>query len=244
MSVLFATPGNWDDGRLVTLDPSNNQYVCTTIQNGANGIFLYNAANADHDTTVTIVTTNATAPVKVIVPGTTGNQGLAAIVLVNGNVTNTVTISLTSNQPADSKISAFIGSLAFPINTSGINNKSLPVNGVTQNFTAFTRFYAVPASTWYQMNLQSNITQFYAAQFGPGSSAVSIYCVNPGPLAEANIYQADPSNPVSYKFILPAPNQPQQQIAASLFGNGSQFVWINADSIQNSQQATISLQQL
>ena len=243
MNLLFATTGNWDDGRLVTLDKNNNQYVCTNIQNGANGIFLYNSAGTDHDTTVTIVTANLAAPVKVVVPGTTGNQGLASIVLVNGNATNTVTISLTSDQPADSKISAFIGSLAFPINTAGINNSSLPVNGSTQKFAAFTRFYAVPASTWYQMNLQSNITQFYTVQFGPGSSDITIYCVNPGPSPVANVYQADPANPVSYKFILPASGQPQK-ISSSIFGNGTQFVWINADSVQNSQQATISLQQL
>lgn len=245
---IFAseTNGNWDDGRLVTLNTQagSNKYTCNAIQNGATGLFLYNSANIDHDITVTVLTANSSAPQKITVPGTTGNQGLASIVLVNGNFTNSVTLSITADQPSDSQVSAFLCSLAFPINTAGIKNLQLPTNGTPQSFNAFTRFYSVPASTWYQMTLQSNVTQFYTAQFGPGTSDVSIYCVNPGPNAAAQVFQADPNNQVVYKFIQPAPNQPQQKVTASLFGNGQQFVWIDADSVQNSQEATIALQQL
>jgi hypothetical protein len=243
--ISAASAGNWDDGRLVTLtvNPGSNSYVCNTIQNAATALFLYNSANTDHDTLVTVVTSNQVQPVIVTVPGTTGNQGLATIVLINGSTTNSVTLSMTIGQPADSQIQAFLGSVAFPINTAGINNIALPENGAVQNFNKFTRFYDVPASTWYQLALTSNVTQFFCTQFGQGGGVVNIYCLNPGPNPVASVVQADAANPVPYKLILPTSGVPQK-IVTSIFGNGLQMVWINADSVNNSQSATIALQKL
>ncbi|WNG42855.1 hypothetical protein F0U60_01155 [Archangium minus] len=246
ISLEALTNGNWDDGRLVTVtpNPSSNSFVCNNIQNSATCLFLYNSANTDHDIVVTVKTSNSAAPVHVTVPGTTSQKGLATLVLINGMVTNAVTLSMGSDQPADSQVQAFLGSVAFPINTSGIKNLQLPENGSVQNFTQFTRFYDVPGSTWYQLTLTSSVYQFYCAQFGPGGSALTIYCLNPGPYAEAQVVQADNNNPVPYKFMRPPSGQPQQKIVQSIFGNAQQWVWINADSITNSQSATIALQGL
>lgn len=240
-----AQNGNWDGGQLVTLtvNPGSNNYTCNNIQNEATAIMLYNSAGTDHDTVITVTTANSAAPVKVTVPGTTGNQGLATIVLVNGSVTNSVTVNMTPDQPSDSQVQAVIVSLAFPINTSGISNNQLQANGQKQSFTKFSRFYSVPASNWYQLDLQSNVTQFFCTQFGLGSNSVTIYCLNPGPNPAASVVQADANNPVAYKIIVPADGQ-QQKISQSIFGNGQQVVWMNADSIQNSQNATIALTNL
>lgn len=240
--VTAASNGNWDDGRLVTVTPGST-YTCTNVQNAATGIFLYNASNTDHDISLWVTTANVAAPVKVTVPGTTGQQGLATIVAVNGSVTGTVSVSMDATQPSNSQVQAFLGSTAFPINTAGITNTSLPTNGSTQSFQKFTRFYDVPASTWYSLTLTSNVTQFLCAQFAGSASGFTVYCLNPGPNAAASVVQADPNNPVAVKFVVPTSGQ-EQKLQQNLFGNGQQYVWINADSIQNSQSATISLQQI
>ena len=237
---------NWDSGALVTLtpNPGSNSYTCSTIQNAATALFLYNASQNDHDITVTVLTNNASAPVNVTVPGVTGGQGLATIVLINGNITSTVTLTMGQGQVASTQVQAFIGSLAFPISYNPpMSNNSLPTDGTVASFKAFSRFYNVPASTWYALNLTSTIQQFFCAQFGPGQNALTIYCMNPGPNPQANVVQATPTNPVPYTFM-PASAGKTQQINTSVFGNGQQLVWINADSVQNSQNATISMMKL
>lgn len=236
--------GNWDNGGLVTLTPNagSNTYQCTNIQNAATGLFLYNASGNDHDITVWVTTANASSPTKVIVPGTTGNQGLATIVAINGAATNTVTVTMAAGQPAQTQVQAFLGSLAFPMG-GGISNNSMPDNGQPQSFNKFSRYYTVPASQWYEFSLESNVDQFMCAQFGPGQSSFTVYCVNPGPNAAANVVQADPANPVAVKFIQSTDGQ-KQKLSSTLFGNGQQVVWINADSVQNSQSATIALSKL
>lgn len=242
--MTAASNGNWDNGGLVTLTPNagSNSYQCTNIQNAATALFLYNASGNDHDIVVWVATSNQAAPKKVTVPGTTGNQGLATIVAINGTTTNTVTLTMASGQPAATQVQAFLGSLAFPMG-GGIANKPMPDNGQMQGFDKFTRYYTVPASQWYEFALQSNVNQFMCAQFGPGQSAFTVYCVNPGPNSSANVVQADDGNPVAVKFIQATSGQPQK-LTGTLFGNGSQVVWINADSIQNSQSASISLMKL
>lgn len=242
--MTAASNGNWDNGGLVTLTPNapSNSYQCTNIQNAATGLFLYNASGNDHDIVVYVTTSNSAVPKKVTVPGTTGQQGLATIVAVNGATTNTVTLTMAAGQPAQTQVQAFLGSLAFPMG-GGIANNPMPDNGQPQNFTKFSRYYTVPASQWYELAIQSNVNQFMCAQFGPGQSAFTVYCVNPGPNAAANVVQADDQNPVAVKFIQATTGQPQK-ISTNLFGNGQQVVWINADSIQNSQNATISLMKL
>ena len=239
--LMTSTVGNWDDGRLVYLTPGAT-FKCNNLQNAVTAVFLYNAANADHDTYVTVSVQNSVAPKRVLVPGVTADQGLATIVVVNGNVTNSVTVSMGADQPTDSKVSAFIGSLAFPLNTAGITNAKLPIDGNTYPFNRFTRYYQVLAAAWYQLVLTSNVYQFYAAQFGIDNTSLTVYCLNPGPNPQANVVQADDTNPIPVKLILPTSGT-AQKIVKQVFGNNQQAVWINADSVTDSQSATISLQQ-
>lgn len=244
-SEAAASNANWNDGRLVTLTPSpgNNSFRCENIQNGATGLFLYNSAGNDHDIVVNVFTSNMQAPKNIVVPGTTGNQGLATIVAINGATTNTVTLSMNPSAPSNTQVQAFLGSVAFPMGGGGISNTQLPENGQVMKFSKFSRFYDVPASTWYSLTIQSNVTQFMCAQFGPGGNAMAIYCVNPGPNPAANVVQSDDTNPVAVRLIVPASGQPQK-IVSNLFGNGQQMVWINADSVQDSASASIALMKL
>lgn len=228
---------NWTDGQLITLGQGDTASNIGGLNKGQlYCLFFYNAANNQASTDVSVVWSNSQGPVKVPVPGSTQNLGLAALCFVNGDDTNTVSATVLNNQPG-AQLQAFIGSVKMPVNTTGINNKQLPLDGSVQPFTAFTRYYAVPASHWYAMQLTSNVNQFISVQFTEQSAKVNI--INS---------MVDPTSVLSYcgtsaqyvtKNIVN-----QQSTTVNFQGNGSQQVWINADSLQNSQTASISVQSL
>jgi hypothetical protein len=228
---------NWNQGQLITFGQGDT----ATCNGGLNSgqlyaLFFYNAAGNDASTTVQVVWSNSQPPVPVTVPGTTGNQGLAALCFVNGDQTNTVSASITNAQPG-AKIQAFIGSVKMPTNTSGINNLGLALNGSPQPFKAFTRFFAVPASHWYSAQIQSNVNQFISVQFSEQRAVVNIVnsLVDPSSVIK---YAGNAQDYVTKNVV------PGQTLDWNLQGNGQQLVWINADSIQNSQSATIVVQSL
>ena len=228
---------NWNDGRLITLQPGDTA-ACTGGLNSGQlyCLFFYNAAGNDSSTTVQVVWSNSQPPVAVTVPGTTANEGLAALCFVDGSQTNTVSVSVGNGQPG-AQIQAFIGSVKMPTNTSGINNVNLPLDGSVNDFEKFTRYYAVPASNWYSGQIQSDIDQFITVQFMEQNAVVNI--VNA---------MANPSNVVYYagdsKTYVTVNTVNNQTLNWNFQGNGQQLVWINADSVQNSQSATISMQSL
>jgi|SRR3984885_3520420 hypothetical protein len=228
---------NWNDGRLINLKGGDTATCAGGLNPGQlYALFFYNSAGNDANAPVNVVWSNSQPPVLVTVFGTTASQGLAALCFVSGDDTNTISASLSSIAPGV-QIQAFIGSVKMPINTSGIQNKSLPLDGQAHSFEEFTRYYAVPASHWYQGYLRSDINQFISVQFKENSAVVNI--VN---------QVADPDNVVKYagnSHGLVTTNMVQNQtLPWTLQGNGRQIVWINADSCQNSQTAEISLQSL
>jgi hypothetical protein len=228
---------NWNGGQLITLGQGDTATAAGVLNQGQlYCLFFYNAAGNDADTTVNVVWSNSKPPVLVTVPGTTGNQGLAALCFVNGDDTNTVAASVLQGQPG-ANVQAFIGSVKMPTNTSGINNVGLPLDGAQHAFTKYTRYYAVPASHWYAGQIQSDVNQFISVQFSEQAAVVNV--VNS---------LVDPSSVIRYagtsqQYVTKNVSS-TQTIAWYLQGNGSQLVWINADSIQNSQNATISVQSL
>ena len=114
---------------------------------------------------------------------------------------------------------------------------ALPLDGQNHQFTKFTRYYAVPASHWYAGQIQSNVNQFISVQFAEKSAIVNVAnkLVDPG----TQIWYAGNSAP-----LVTVNTSTTQTISWNLQGNGQQLVWINADSIQNSQSAVISVQSL
>jgi hypothetical protein len=229
---------NWNDGRLITLNPGDTATCAGGLNPGQiYAVFLYNSANNDANAPVNVVWSNSQPPVLVTVPGTTAHQGLAALCFVSGDDTNTVSISLGQSS-SGTQVQAFLGSVKMPVNTSGINNVGLPLDGQNHAFQAFTRFYAVPQSHWYSGQIQSNINQFISVQFKEASATVNI--VNELVESDNVVKYAGPSS----KDAVTINPSKSQTLAWNFQGNGSQFVWINADSVQNSQSATISVQSL
>jgi hypothetical protein len=229
---------DWNGGQLITLNPGDTATCAGGLNTGQiYAIFLYNSAGNDANAPINVVWSNSQPPVPVTVPGTTANQGLAALCFVSGDDTNTVSISLGQSS-AGTQVQAFLGSVKMPVNTSGIQNVALPLDGQNHSFHAFTRFFAVPQSHWYSGQIQSDINQFISVQFKEASAIVNI--VN---------QLVDPSNVVKYagpssKSAVTINPSTGQTLTWNFQGNGTQLVWINADSVQNSQTATMSVQSL
>ncbi|MDQ2179996.1 hypothetical protein [Marinifilum sp. D714] len=228
---------NWNKGNLIELSQGDTAICAGNLNYGQlYCLFFYNAAGNDTPTPVHIVGTQGQAPVVVNVPGTTQNQGLAALCFVDGSETNTISASVLNGTPG-AKIQAFIGSVKMPLDTSGINNRQIPMNGQMQSFTKFTRYYGVPESHWYSGRIQSNINQFISVQFTERKATV--FVVN---------QLVDPTLTIGYygnsKSLVTIDSSNTEYKDFNLQGNGQQFVWINADSIQNSNSASIVIQSL
>ncbi len=228
---------NWNDGQLITLGEGDTA-SCTGGLNPGQlyCLFFYNAAGNDASTTVQVVWSNSQPPVPVTVPGTTQKEGLAALCFVDGNQTNSVSASVGHNQPG-AQLEAFICSVKMPVNTAGINNKQLPLDGQPQSFKSFTRFYAVPASHWYSGQIQSNVNEFISVQFTQHQATVNIVNSTMNP-ANVIAYAGDSEPLVTVNQV------DKQTLTWNLQGNGQQIVWMNADSIQDSESATITVQSL
>jgi hypothetical protein len=229
----------WNDGRLITLNPGDTATCAGGLNSGqVYGLFFYNSAGADADASVNVVWSNSHAPAVVTVPGVTQKQGLASVLFVSGNDTSTVSAAMLNNQPG-TQLQCFIGSVKMPTGP-GLNNQQLPADGSVKPFQAFTRFYCVPQSHWYSGTINSNVNQFITVQFTEQTANVLVVNAmqqytkqNPPPTVQAV---------GSATFDVSCATQ--QSLTWSLQGSGSQMVWINADSIQNSQTATISMQSL
>src|SRR5688572_25845507 len=102
---------NWNDGRLITLKPGDTA-TATGALNARQlyGLFFYNSARNDADAQITVVWSNSEPPATVVVPGTTANQGLASVLFVSGNDTNTISAALLQGQPGV-EVQCFIGSV-------------------------------------------------------------------------------------------------------------------------------------
>lgn len=227
---------NWNNGQLLTLNPGDTATCQKLNSNQLYGLMFYNSAGNDAGANVSVVWSGSQPPVSVYVPGTTGNQGLASVLFVNGSDTTTVSAAMLQNQPG-AQVQTYIASVKMPVDTSGINNLPLPADGQLHQFQKFTRYYTVPASHWYQAQISSNINQFISIQFAEQAAVVNIVnsLVDP-----TNLVQAVGKAAGQYKTNVST----YQTISWPLQGNGQQIVLVNADSVQNSQSASISLQSL
>ena len=232
---------NWNGGQRITLRAGDTA-TCTSLNPGQlYGIFMYNSTQNDTNGTVNIVWSNSQPPARVTVPGTTANAGLASIAFVSGTDTQTVSVSLPTNAGI-AQIDVWLGSVSMPIDTSGLNNLPLPIDGNPHEFDKYTRYYAVPPSSWQQLTIVSAITQFISVQFREAKAVVYVVNETSNGLLPGQVQSMGTTALAPGAVTISAVTV--QSIQGSLQGDGSQWVWMNADSEQDSESATISLQSL
>ena len=230
--------GNWDQGQLSTLIQGQT-LTCDALAKGQlYAIFLYNSQRNDQNATVNVNWSNQSPPVAVTVPGVTAGAGLATLALVWGGDTSSVGLSVAAS-PGNPQVQCWLGSVSMPINTQGIHNQPLPNNGEPQPFAQYNRYYAVPPSAWQMLTIGSaSLTQFISVQFQ--EAFATIFIVNPvqSPILPVVGVGSVATSPKTYYTTVSGPQMIQQPIQ----GNGTQWVWMNADSAQDSTAATLSLQ--
>jgi hypothetical protein len=232
----------WNGGQRITLNTGDTA-TCTALQQGQlYAIFFYNSAGNDTDTVVNVVWSNSQPPFPVTVPGTTGDQGLASLFLVSGSDTQTVAVSIPATS-ANAGIDCWLGSVGMPTDTSELINGPLPANGQAQPFNKYMRYYTVPPSSWQQVTINSAINQFISVQFQEAFATVNI--VNPSTHPDKNIFSVGSvTKGSSGSYIVQTPTGTPQSLSYDIQGDGTQYVWMNADSLQDSASASITLQSL
>lgn len=237
---------NWDAGQLITLTPGDTAKCDGQLNSGElYCLCFYNTANSGTDTNVTVTGSNGMAPVSVKVPGSVLGEGLAGLCFVEGDQTNSVGISVLQDNPG-AKIEAFIISVKFPTgNNTNILTKELPFDGQMHPFYQFTRYQAVPSARFYSGTVKSNIQQFISVFMIQNEASVII--VNSG----LTFKDFETHNIITYlgdaKQNVKSKVSSRQSVSHTFNGAstfGGSFVWVNADSTQNSESAEISMQPL
>lgn len=229
---------NWNGGKRITLYPGSTA-TCTALRPGQiYGIFIYNSALADNNAQLFVNWSNSQPPQPVTIPGTTANAGLASMVFVSGSDTQTVSVFLPQDASI-AQVEVWLGSVSMPTDTTGLNNQRLPDDAQQHEFNKYHRYYAVPASKWYQVRINSAITQFISCQFRQSEAIVFVVNETTNGLLDGQVVTIGNTE----KKVSIASTQ-QQHVEQFIQGDGGQYVWMNADSQQDSQQASISLQPL
>ncbi|MDD1017040.1 hypothetical protein [Pseudomonas rubra] len=238
---LLATQTNWNGGQRITLK-SGDTATCTTLSPGQlYGIFIYNSAQNDTNAKVNVVWSNSQPPCAITVPGTTANAGLSSMGFVSGTDTQTVSVSIAPNSGL-SQVDIWLGSVSMPTSTSGLNNQPLQANGELYQFNKYTRYYAVPPSKWMSLTIVSKITQFISCQFRQSQATVFVVNETSHGLLDGQVTKMGPT--ASEKGAVDIKTSDIQSINYNLQGDGTQYVWMDADSQQDSQSASIALQSL
>jgi hypothetical protein len=232
---------NWNGGQRITIRAGDTA-TCTALNPGQlYGIFIYNSTQNATNATVNVVWSNSKPPVKITVPGTTANAGLASLGFVSGTDTQTIAVSLPSNAGI-AQVEIWLGSVSMPIDTSGLNNQPLPIDGNPYPFNKYTRYFSVPPSSWQQLTLVSTINQFLSVQFRSAKAIVHVLNETSNGLLDGQVTPIGPTAQAPGSVTIQAVTI--QSIQNYLQGDGTQWVWMDADSQQDSNEATISLQAL
>jgi hypothetical protein len=229
---------DWSAGQVITLRQGDTATLGELNKTQLYGVFLYNSALSDGAADVTVTWSNdpRNEPVTVKVPGTTQDQGPAVVRFLSGGDAGYISVAVGQDNPL-AQVTAFICSVKLPIDGGGLHNQQLPDNGKAQPFKRLTRFYCVPAARWYATAIRSDVDEFTCIRFTEAFAHVTV--VNK---------ISDPSSRIqgigTAEKMFTIETSGGSSLQSKLEGDGSQQVWINADSIQDSAAASLVLQRL
>lgn len=232
---------NWDDGRLLTLTAGTTARCASLSEGELYALLFYNTTPNDSIAVVTLVWSNSVLPVDLTIPGTTADSGPASFALISGQDSHSVSASLSA-LAGNTTVSAFIVSISMPTNLTGLSSLELPCDGMLYAFLKYQRYYANPPVGWSRLILWSPITQFISVQMQKSRAQITVLNVGRNP------------NPVQPLLLGATANEPgivevrvvqSQSHEEQILGDGiTPWVWMNGDSVRNSEDAKISLQQL
>lgn len=245
MSLSATEPINWDDGRLLILSAGLTAKCESLAKDQLYAVLLYNTSQIDVDAVVTVVWSNQIPPSKVTVRGSTNQAAPPNFVFVAGADTGFVSISLSPSSAAS--VTAFIVSISMPSSATGstgsrgVNSSVLPSDGQFHSFNRYDRYYTETADGWRSVTVRNLFNQFIYLQML--QSTATIFVINLGSgLANGQVSKlgatANAAGAVEIQNVTVQSNE------VDIPGNGETWVWMNADSQQNSKTAEIALQSL
>lgn len=226
---------DWRDGQVITLLPGDTAELGELDSAQLYGVFLYNTAIAGTPTDVTITWSNTpdNEPVTVTLPGTTRGQGPAMICFVSGGDADRITATITQGEPT-ARITAFICGVRMPVDGGGLNDAPLPDNGRPQAFLRRTRFYCAPAARRYRTTVKADVDEFVSVRFAEAFAHVTMVNTTKDPTDRIRGIGA-----AATMFLIDSTAGRSHQ--SRFEGDGSQHVWVNADCLQYTQNATVAL---
>lgn len=159
---------------------------------------------------------------------------------VSGSDSDFLTLSLGAASTAS--VEAVLVSAAMPTNTDGLANVALDADGSLHDCAKYTRFYAVPPTGWSQLTLVDKTTQFVSFQIRKASAIVRVLNVATG-LYDGQVQKFGPTAQAEGTVdlqIIPY----QTFVDPAIKGDDQTWVWMSADSLQNSVNGQIALQGL
>ncbi|MFW2543895.1 hypothetical protein ACN2XU_14735 [Primorskyibacter sp. 2E107] len=202
---------------------------------------LYNTSPHAQSVDVTVVWSNDVPPGRVTLQSTTNDQGPAGMIFVSGEDTEFLTLSIGVGSTAT--VEALMVSVSMPANTNGITAETLPADGQFHSFPKFTRYCAVPPEGWSALTVQNLSTQFISVQMRREAAVVRVNRSGPTPLYDGQLSKFGKT--AKSKNVVQLETSGQSTFTDDrVKGNGTRWVWISADSTQNSSDAKIALQSL
>ncbi len=199
---------------------------------------LYNSSQNDQIADVIVVWSNEAPPTHVTLPGTTGDQGPAALAFVSGTDTDFLTLSLGATSAAS--VDVVLVSTTMPTNTKGLINAVLPADGQLRDLPKYTRYHAVPPDGWSQLSLVDKTSQFLSFEMRRAGAIVRVVNKATG-LFDGQVQKFGPT--ANAKGAVDIQEIPYQTfVDPALKGDGQTWVWMSADSLRNSLNGQIGLQ--
>ncbi|GAA4892934.1 hypothetical protein GCM10023333_27740 [Ferrimonas pelagia] len=231
----------WDDGRLLELNYGQTA-TCTSLKQGQlYAVIIYNASASDHDIPISLVWSNSQLPENMTIPGTKNAQGPASVVLVSGNDTATVSISIST--ASNATVQMWILSVSMPSTPRQNLDYRQVKEGVELPLLKAKNYFAVAKSNWHQVTIENKYNQAFILQIQ--NHQAIIYIINPTKNPQVNVIPVGTvKEGKHYQIKRPNKLEQPQRLQILYQGNGSQVIWTSLSSEQNSKHTKLILQAL
>jgi hypothetical protein len=204
-------------------------------------VLIYNTSKNDRNVFLDINWSNQQAPKKMTIPGSENKQGDASIILVSGNDTSTISLSITTGNGG--KIECQLVSTAIHKPSLTLPIRRIIANGKKYIIEKYQHYIGRINRGWYHLTLENRISQSVILQIQ--HHQIIIYILNPTQAALFNITSVGSITKNKDYLIQRSDFEGQpQRIEVLIQGNEETIIWVGASSKQALNNTTLALQAL
>ncbi|ALQ10015.1 hypothetical protein D172_018175 (plasmid) [Pseudoalteromonas sp. Bsw20308] len=204
-------------------------------------VLIYNMSKNDRNVFLDVNWSNQQAPKKMTIPGSENKQGDASLILVSGNDTSTISLSITSGNGG--QIECFLLSTAIESPSPNLPIRHIVTGGKRYIVEKYQHYLGLINRGWYHLTLENKISQSVVLQIQ--HHQVIIYILNPTQTPLFNITSVGSITKNKDYLIQRADFEGQpQRIEVLIQGNEETIMWVGASSKQALNNTTLALQAL